>query len=325
MAARYDESYEWSATQLETVAKCPWHWFAARLLNLEDRRDADDLLEPVVSGSLRHDALDRFFARARAERGTPVVIGQADAPWVHAGIDVALRDAWDAAAAAGTWLGPPAVRDTQRAELLASLVRYLNFEMKFNDDYTKGNTNASKVIRSGAIKGEYSFKGVELEGDGVRFRLRGTVDRIDQGADDRIPDSEQYLAAIDYKSSKGSTPGGGEKGAWDDGIVLQVPLYAKALQQRFPDKTVARMEYRTIGSSAERVHALSLAPVERGELATGATVEAAEAQLASALDAAGRRVRAVRAGELPTFPTASAGCSPYCPARDICRIPGGPR
>lgn len=325
LASRYGESYEWSATQLETVAKCPWHWFAARLLGLEDRRDADDLLEPSVSGSLRHDALDRFFARAREERGTPVVIGQADAQWVHAGIATALGEAWDAAAEAGVWLGPPAVRATQREELLANLVRYLNFEMKFNDDYTKGNTNASKVIRSGAIAGEFAFENVELEGDGLRFRLRGMVDRIDQGVDDRIPDAEQYLAAIDYKSSKGSTPGGGEKGAWDDGIVLQVPLYAKALQQRFPDKQVVRMEYRTIGSSAERVHVLSLAPVERGALASDDAVEAAEAQLAGALDAAGRRVRAVRDGKLPTLPTPSAGCSPYCPARDICRIPGGPR
>src|SRR5690606_23041567 len=31
LAERYGESYEWSATQLETLAKCPWHWFAARL------------------------------------------------------------------------------------------------------------------------------------------------------------------------------------------------------------------------------------------------------------------------------------------------------
>jgi hypothetical protein len=327
LASHYGESYVWSASQLETVAKCPWHWFAARLLGLEDRRDADDLLEPTVKGSLRHDALDRFFARARAERGTPVVLGPADALWVPAEIAVALREAWDAAAAAGVWLGPPALHATQREELLASLEGYLKFEMKFNDDYRKGNTNASKVIRSGAIEGEYAFDNVALEGDGVRFRLRGMVDRIDQGVDDRILNAERYLAAIDYKSSKGSTPGGGEKEAWEDGIVLQVPLYAKALQERFGDsgRVVARMEYRTIGSRPERVHALSLAPMEGGELATGEALAAAEAQLAGALDAAGRRVRAVRAGELPTFPAPSAGCPPFCPARDICRIPGGPR
>lgn len=325
LASRYGEAYEWSATQLETIAKCPWHWFAARLLGLEDRRDADDLLEPTVRGSLRHDALDRFFARARTERGTPIVIGQVDKEWVHAGIAEALREAWDAADAAGVWLGPPAVRETQREELLASLVGYLDFEMEFNDDYKDGRTSAAKVIRSGAIEGEFSFKGVTIEGDGLRFQLRGTVDRIDQGVDDRITDAGRYLAAIDYKSSKGSTPGDGSKRAWDEGIVLQVPLYAKALQEHFPGKDVVRMEYRTMGSKPERVHALSLLPMEKGELATGAALEEAQAQLDAALDAAGRRVRAVRAGELPTLPTESAKCPRYCPARDICRIPGGPR
>lgn len=325
LADRYGESYQWSATQLETLAKCPWHWFAARLLRLEDRRDADDLLEPSVSGQLRHEALDRFFARAREERGAPVVIGKADEAYVYAGIAVALEEAWRAAEAAGIWLGPPALRTTQQDELLVGLRRYLAWEMKFNDDYTKGSTNASKVIRSGAIKGEHAFEDVPLTGDGVTFRLRGMVDRIDQGVDERIPDASRYLAAIDYKSSKGSTPGGGDKRAWDDGIVLQVPLYAKALQRDFPDHQVARMEYRTLAAKPERVHVLSLAPVEKGALAGGDAADAAQRQLDSALDAAGRRIRAARSGTLPAAPAPSAGCSPYCPARDICRIPGGPR
>lgn len=325
LAERYGESYQWSATQLETLAKCPWHWFAARLLRLEDRRDADDLLEPSVSGHLRHDALDRFFARAREERGAPVVIGKADEAYVNAGIARALHEAWAAAESAGMWLGPPAVRATQQEELLAGLRRYLAWEMKFNDDYTNGRTNAAKVIRSGAIKGEHAFENVTLEGDGVTFRLRGMVDRIDQGVDDRIPDAARYLAAIDYKSSRGSTPGAGNSRAWDDGIVLQVPLYAKALQQEFTEQRVVRMEYRTLAAKPERLHVLSLAPVEKGSLAEGEATEEAQQTLDAALDAAGRRVRAARSGMLPAAPAPSAGCSPYCPARDICRIPGGPR
>lgn len=325
LAERYGEAYQWSATQLETLAKCPWHWFAARLLRLEDRRDADDLLEPSVSGHLRHDALDRFFARAREERGAPVVIGRPDEAYVNAGIARALQEAWSAAESAGMWLGPPAIRATQQEELLVGLRRYLAWEMKFNDDYVNGRTNASKVIRSGAIKGEHAFEDVTLEGDGVTFKLRGMVDRIDQGVDERIPDAERYLAAIDYKSSKGSTPGGGNKQAWEDGIVLQVPLYAKALQRDFPEQRVARMEYRTLSAKPERVHALSLAPVEKGVLVDGEAAGDAQRQLDAALDAAGRRVRAARSGELPAAPAPSAGCSPYCPARDICRIPGGPR
>jgi hypothetical protein len=50
----------------------------------------------------------------------------------------------------------------------------------------------------------------------------------------------------------------------------------------------------------------------------------AEEKLAHALDVAGSHIAAVRDGIVPTAPKDSTGCSPYCPARDICRIPGGP-
>lgn len=322
LAERYGEAYPWSATQLEGLAKCPWSWFAERVLHVDERRDADDLIEPSVAGSLRHEALELFFVRAIEERGAPVVIGEADAAWCDAGIEVALREVWSAAESKGVWLGPTPTRALQYDELLGQLRAYLAYERTFNDHpFAKGNVAGKKVIRSGVMRTEFPFKDVELDGGGVRFRLRGLVDRIDQGEDERVPDAERYLTAIDYKSSRGSTPGAGVGRAWADGIVLQVPLYAKALQVLFPDHIVARMEYRTIGNKAERVHCLDLHPVKSGSL-----VDAPEAEdkLERALEAAGARIAATRAGELPTAPTASAGCSPYCVARDFCRIPGGP-
>ena len=106
----------------------------------------------------------------------------------------------------------------------------------------------------------------------------------------------------------------------DDGVVLQVPLYAAALQQLRSTDQLARMEYRTI-RNPKVVHALSLAPLKKGELQDAPE---AEEKLAMALDAAGKRVGQVRDGVLPADPAPSCGCSPYCPARDVCRIPGGP-
>lgn len=323
LGERYGEHYQWSATQLEEAAKCRWHWFAHRLLALETRADAEDLLEPTVSGSLRHDALDRFFARARDEHrgGAPVLLMGADADWALKGIAAALDDAWTAAAAQGVWLGPAAIQHVARAELRRELDEYVRFEIKFNEDWSNNKTNASKVIRSGAAEGEFRFGDVPLTGDGVSFRLRGTIDRIDHGMDERIAGAERYIAAIDYKSSIYSTPAGGKSKAWDDGIVLQVPLYAAALARLRPDHIIARMEYRTL-RSPKIVHQLSLHPVKNGELQEAPD---AQAKLDGALAAAGRLISELRAGALPARPAPSAGCSPYCPARDICRIPGGPR
>ncbi|HVH40571.1 MAG TPA: PD-(D/E)XK nuclease family protein [Gemmatimonadaceae bacterium] len=323
LGSRFDESYEWSATQLEQAAKCRWHWFASRLLGLDTLTDADDQLEPTVSGALRHDALDRFFARARALRGPdiPVQLVNRDlAEWAFDLMREALDAAWEAAEAKGLWLGPPVLHGVARAEMLRDLEEYLRFEAKYNEDGTNNRTSASKIVRGGAIEGEFKFNDIELSGAGVTFRLRGSIDRIDRGVDERITGADRYIAAIDYKSSKYSTPAAGKAKAWDDGIVLQVPLYAAALEKMRPGSTVARMEYRTL-RRPEIVHQLSLHPVKAGEVQDAPE---ARAKLSAALDAAGRLITELRTGQLPALPAPSAGCPPFCPARDICRIPGGP-
>lgn len=324
LATRYGESYQWSATQLEQAAKCRWHWFAARQLGLEEIGEAGDELEPTVSGSLRHDALARFFRRAAAERfaGGPVQLREGDLAWAIDAIAQALDDAWQAAHGAGEWLGPSALHGIARAELRRELQEYVRFEVKRNEDArTKPQTNAAKEVLGGAIADELAFEGLELEGDGVTFRLRGSIDRVDEGQDERVAGSSRYLAAIDYKSSKASTPAGGRKQAWDDGIVLQVPLYARALELLRPGHVVARMEYRTLRRPGVE-HQLRLVGVRKGEVV--AHPEARE-RLERALAHAGRVIASVRAATLPARPTESAGCPPFCPAWDVCRIPGGPR
>lgn len=323
LAQRYGESYEWSATQLEEAAKCRWHWFAARQLRLETRADADDLMEPTTRGSILHDALDRFFAAAGAEFGSPVFLRTADTARAQALLVRSLDEAWTAMETSGAWLGPVATRPTARAELASELAGYLAFEIGWNEKSWKPNTTASKNVRTGAVEGEFAFDKVPLEGGGVSFLLRGKVDRVDRGIagpDANVPDAARYVAAIDYKSTKYSTPAGGDSKGWADGIVLQVPLYAAALRALRPGDQLARMEYRAIRGPKE-YHQLVLAPVKQGAVQDAT---AAEEKLAQALAAAGNKIAQVRGGELPAAPTPSAGCSPYCPARDICRIPGGP-
>lgn len=319
MGEKYGEQYTWSATQLEQVAKCRWHWMAQRLLHLDPRADADDLMEPTVRGSLVHDALNRFFVAARAIVGGPVYLLDDDGRW-RALMAQSLSEAWAAAEARGEWLGPVALRAVAKAEIEAELLGYLAFEIAWNVKSSNNRTNAAKQVRTGFDAGEFAFNHVKLSGGGTTFLLRGSIDRIDRGVDERINGSERYIAAIDYKSTKYSTPAAGDKKGWDDGVVLQVPLYAAALRQLNPDDLLARMEYRTV-RKPEAVHTLSLAPVKAKAVQDAPD---AESKLSGALDAAGRRVEQVRAGELPASPAASCGCSPYCPARDICRIPGGP-
>lgn len=322
LSSRYDERYEWSATQLEEAAKCRWQWFASRQLRLEARADADDLMEPTTRGSVLHDALDRFFRAAAGVFGAPVYLRDGDADRARDLLMESLDEAWTATAERGEWLGPVATRQVAREEMAAELTDYLAFEIAWNEkSFSKSATKSRGNVRTGAVGGEFEFRSVPLKGAGVSFLLRGMVDRVDRGVDMRVEGAEHYLAAIDYKSSIYSTPGAGEKQAWDDGIVLQVPLYAAALRVLHPHDQLARMEYRTI-RKPDVVHQLVLAPMRTDKLQDAPE---AEEKLARALDAAGGKIAQLRRGELPAAPTASAGCSPYCAARDICRIPGGPR
>ena len=145
------------------------------------------------------------------------------------------------------------------------------------------------VVRTGAVEGEFAFDKVPLEGGGVSFLLRGKVDRVDrgiEGPDANVPDAARYVAAIDYKSTKYSTPAGGDSKGWADGIVLQVPLYAAALRALRPGELLARMEYRAIRGPKE-YHQLVLAPVKQGQVQDAT---AAEEKLAQALAAAGGKI-----------------------------------
>jgi hypothetical protein len=252
--------------------------------------------------------------------GGPVFLRESDAGWATPMMTASLAAAWKAAEQRGEWLGPVALRGVALGEISADLLGYLAWEIDYNEKSYKANTNASKQVRTGAIEGEYRFDDVKLKGGEIAFRLRGSIDRVDRGVDERFA-SEHYIAAIDYKSTKYATPAAGNKKGWDDGVVLQVPLYAAALQVLRPEYQLARMEYRTI-RKPEPVHVLSLAPVK-----AKAVQEAPEAEqkLSNALIDAGERIAEIRDGSLPAAPTDSCGCSPYCPARDVCRIPGGPR
>ncbi|MDZ7631552.1 MAG: PD-(D/E)XK nuclease family protein [Gemmatimonadaceae bacterium] len=325
MARRYGEDYVWSATQLEGLAKCGWSWFGERVLKLSPQREASDDIEPSAFGSVLHEALDLFFADARTSRAEEAIhLRPEDRAWVMPMAQRALAQAWQSVSAR-VWMGNPLYHVLVQAELESVLEGYLEFEMEWNAKSENNRTGAAKQLRTGVIDGELPFERVRLTADGTSFLLRGSIDRVDRGVDTRVAGAEQYIAAVDYKTSKGSTPGGGVAKAWDDGVVLQVPLYAEVLRQLYPEARLAHLEYRTL-RAPKVVHQLKFVNI-RNAAKKPSTLEmnpGAEEQMNDALAAAARRVNMARRGELPTNPTASCGCSPYCASRDVCRVPGGP-
>jgi hypothetical protein len=172
------------------------------------------------------------------------------------------------------------------------------------------------------VEHELAFEDVEVPAGAGTLRLRGVIDRVEVGVDPRLPDASRMLAAVDYKSTEYSIPAGGKRSGWDDGVVLQLPLYAAVVERLRPGDEVARIEYRAIRSRSVR-HQLPLVTVAKGDAAPERDAEA-EGRRAAALDAAAGCATRVREGRFPARPAPSCGCPPFCHGWDICRVPGGP-
>ncbi|MGD8277855.1 MAG: PD-(D/E)XK nuclease family protein, partial [Gemmatimonadota bacterium] len=331
IAEKLGEDYVWSPTQLEHYAKCPWAWFSQRLLRLEHLDDPDIDIDPIARGSILHDAMKRFYELAQTKQQGPAFLRNDDMAWIPRFLEQVLEEAI-AAAGPSAWLGIPALRRTKRDELLRMLRRFVDWEIEHNEDMFNRRKRASGILRTGVVEHELAFgmptersyDVAELMRDGVTFRVRGSVDRVERGIDERVPaeEREDFIAAVDYKTSKWSAPGGGDRKAWDDGVVLQVPLYAHVLERLRPGTRVARVEYRAFKQTGVQ-HSLELYRIEKK---TGLTEQAdAVGKMETALDDAGRHVARARTGEFPAHPAPSCACPPFCHAWDVCRVAMGPK
>ena len=314
------ESRLWSPSQLESYAKCPWAYFSGRLLRLDRLEDPDEEMDAATRGTLLHDALSRFFRHAAARIGSPVLLRAEHEPWVMTLAEQALDETLEDSRGR-RWLGSDLLLGPKRLELRRILLGYLRWELEENEKmFASGRGSRPKRVRTGVKAHEEELGEIELERGGIRIRFRGYVDRVEVGVDERFT-SGGHLAAVDYKTTKWSCPGKGGKDAWEDGVVLQVPLYAYALARKNPGTVAVRVEYRAL-KKPEAVHSLELYTVDkRGRAEPDA--EAAE-KMNEALDAVVRHVLTARSGEFPVLPAPSCKCPSFCHSFEICRVPGGP-
>jgi ATP-dependent helicase/DNAse subunit B len=315
----YGDDYVWSPSQLEQYANCPWGWFSARVLSLEKVDEPDQEMDAATRGSILHDALKRFYDRAAEIKDGPVFLNQADAGWIEQEARVALEEAITAARDE-RWVGHESLLPAKREELKRILMGYLEWEVDLHDRMTRSNRgNAPKMVRTAVVEHEMSFSKAVLDRGGVQVLYRGFIDRVEVGYDERV-DSQHLVAAVDYKTTEFSTPGEGNSKAWEDGVVLQVPLYAHALRTLVPGADVARVEYRALAKKDDKaVHRLQLYEVNwKGPL----LVQQPEAKqkLERALDHACEYVRRIRSGRFPAEVAPSCSCPLWCHGSDICRV-----
>jgi hypothetical protein len=223
LATDFGPSYAFSASQLESLAFCPFQFFLRYVLRLDLIEERDELEEDrTVGGSRMHAALETLHITLRDDPPPPgVTLDEA----VADAVERAVRDQIDREVLPTSDVGRAlraieaermvrvgktyAEQFRSYAERYGSSFEPLHFEFDFGDE--EGNRGPA----------------LELGEEGRRVRLQGMIDRIDVV---RHP-SGLLFRVIDYKT--GSTP---TRSKLLKGLALQLPLYAMAVERALPEQ-----------------------------------------------------------------------------------------
>lgn len=280
---------EWTPSQLEAEARCPYRFFLAEVARVPEPGAAGPDADPRDEGSLLHAALERFVA-ARRDRGA----------WPPAG-DAADRAEARAAAEsvmarfeAEGRVGDPRVWASRREAVLSRMDRFVAAEARLADglaprllEHRFGGASGRPplVIRDGAEE----------------VRLAGRIDRVDA-------DGERLLV-LDYKNGGDERQLASRLAPEALGVTsFQAPLYLMAAARDLPGRSRLAAGYALLRQGA-RTAGLEVAAGD-GLLATDEArrTEARAAGERPVADAVLRAVRRMRRGQFPIASRDCAGC-----------------
>jgi RecB family exonuclease len=315
--------FEWmtSAGALENYAACPFQFFAARILRLDELDPLDDDLDNKERGSLLHAVAREVWSALADEKLLPLRGGERAAAERAAALAACDRrlDQWQAEHRTG----PEPFWALRRQEARGSIVRLVEAEAR------EGWTQTPS-----ALEAAFGLEGAEPlvlpapEGDRA-IAVRGRVDRLDAG--------EGKLTVIDYKSGlvrdRLATPEIGR-------TQFQLPLYAAWARARHPLGAIDAI-YRSLrdGSISKRLDVacseressvdalVQLDPKKRAATRNEVEVLAAAGALdlpangyPSVADSAWALYRGVRAGRFDVRPhDVDAACA-ICAFATVCRV-----
>lgn len=268
-----------SVSALERYQDCPFKFFAADVLQLEEAPDDELTLSPRARGRFVHEVFQRFFEawdRGGHRPITPEQLDEARALFSDVA-DPLLARLPDAEAA------------LERTRLFGSAIAVGIVDVVLGIEASRPVDVLERLLEYG-LEGEFTLGG----GDGRRASLRGVADRIDLLEGRR-------LRVIDYKSGAAPNPK----------RALQVPIYALSAAERLAARggepwTVDEAAY--VAFSGKR----ALVPVVKaGATDPSAVLNAARERLFDILGAVAR-------GEFPPRPHDPAICS-WCAYSSVCR------
>ncbi|MBP2644743.1 MAG: addB [Firmicutes bacterium] len=301
----------YSITALEAYGLCPFHYFATRILNLDEWQEKEEETRIDIIGTLYHDTLTAFM---RQYIGTRLKEDNRETYYqqlVFALDDSAKRLIAKEKIISGKWW------EYRREHILKALRRWLAVELKEQSSEGLAFTPAwlewgFGMPRSEGMDEVSTDTPLKIEIEGKCFEIAGKVDRIDRAG--------ETLVVVDYKRK--SCP---QYSDLENGMDLQAALYIMAVEKLLCPigGQVAGGGYYSIEGSKKEggMWRLELAR-DIGHRAKKSAGNLDEEEFCQMQQQVGLRVKkiidGIEKGRFRVKPTQD--CPTYCLAREICRV-----
>ena len=322
VARRYGAHFPFSITQLETYARCPFLFFAERLLDLSPPRSPEDDLTALERGNLVHHVLYRFFSERRDAGHSPRPQKEEATEALAFLRELVAEVAADMGLEGFFWQ-----RELERiagrsedGQNIGLLPRFLALEIDDQDGalpaYFEFSFGSDPQM---GLRDESSSQAPFVLADpnsGEAVRLFGKIDRID-----RTPSG--HFTVVDYKT--GQVPA--VVADIRRGTSLQLPIYLMAAEALLGElkEGVAGVYYQVrdhedCGKKGLFANARFKGEVFHSRSRSLVAPEEFRAYLERARDAVIAHVHAIRAGRFHlTRHDPDQVCS-FCTYRQICRL-----
>jgi ATP-dependent helicase/DNAse subunit B len=297
LALAWGPDHLFSVSQLNCYAGCAMRFFFERLLRLEALPEPTEAVERVDLGRLMHRILAVFFQ----DRVGKEPLGEADLDQELRRLQALIEELTEG------WGERVTGAEVVWQKTIESMKRDLEAVLRAEEaeGLAKRTPLGRQVMTVEQGYGDKQEFAVATQDGPVK--LRGRIDRIDLNTGE----GRGGFVLSDYKTGYGST-----KGAVDEGLDLQLPVYAMATQELFSDhgEGIQRWGYyricRPVGWMGASDDKESKEPGEPSTL---------NAIMQTARERMGEYVAGIRAGRFPGVPNAEVNPCRYCDFKGVCR------
>ena len=300
-------SRRWSASQFNDYGVCPFHFYAKRILDLEELDEPAVGMDALQRGLLNHTILQQTYTRL-AETNT-----QIHAPNLETALAVLDEQADAILTDAPERFGfrASSVWEQEKTVLLEALRQLVTH------DFTELNKKIASVFDATAPRFPYQTEtAFGIGGEGMLFNMaddsapiyvNGYIDRIDRCGDRAL--------VIDYKTGSSSSIKNDDLA---NGRNFQVMLYAQALQGILAAGADPDAPTDVMGGFFYHIRDTNISgALNLHDPDDQTTIQHAQNHIT-------RTVRRARAGDFAVAPSnpdfSTQRCVSYCPFQALCRV-----